>query len=218
MTTTPATEINTSAMPDWMRTKYEDLRAKLARASDDYDFWRDVLDSNQYKNLSAEWEKQIQSCRTALETAKSEDVKRLQAEIRAMKELIKQLEGLGSVDGMDAARKAMDEFEAANALFLHGDPYSGCEKFAFVNGSILQVSQLPNEKFAVGTFDAFANFEKHRGAGLKATYNNYVDAVGALRIYARKGQLTPIQEEPLPAGTDVQDVFNGQDEAEAEES
>ena len=61
----------------------------------------------------------IQRCRVELETAKSEEIKKAQADIASRKELLLMLEAGKSFHRVTEARRRLEEFEKQNGLFIN---------------------------------------------------------------------------------------------------
>ena len=103
------------------RAKHEVLKQKLNDATARQAWWEKWLDEEPVKEMLFEFEKTIENCRAGLETAKGDDVKRLQADVHARRGLKDIIESKASKLAVDSARRELREFERDNGLFLHAN-------------------------------------------------------------------------------------------------
>jgi biotin-(acetyl-CoA carboxylase) ligase len=107
---------------DEVRDEHMKRKAALAQEIEAQEFWANTCDQKPFKDMVNQFKDTIQRCRVELETAKSEEIKKAQADIASRKELIIMLESGKSFNRVTEARRRLEEFEKSNGLFIiHGD-------------------------------------------------------------------------------------------------
>jgi len=98
--------------------RHSDLKEALAQAEEQQYWWSTLAQAEQFQELMSEAELRIHNAREGLETAKGDDIKTLQADIRSRREFIHSIEYRISMDPVNAAKSALRNFESENALFV----------------------------------------------------------------------------------------------------
>lgn len=101
-----------------IKERHAELKAELAKATERHAFWSDVIERDFFKDLINQIKDRIQQCRVQLEDAKSEEIKTLQAQISARKDLMMYLEAGRSTAPVVEARNRLERYEQENALFI----------------------------------------------------------------------------------------------------
>jgi len=104
------------------RARHLEIKTQLAEAMEAHEFWCDVNDAQPFQDLIRDFEDTIQRCRVDLENAKSEEIKTLQADIRARKDILLFFEKGRSPQRVMDLRKKLQEFEQGNGLLLQAAP------------------------------------------------------------------------------------------------
>lgn len=98
--------------------RHGELKADLALKIEAQSWWESALETPHVQQVFTAVRDTIQRNRVALETAKSDDIKTLQAQISARKELLELIEANKNTSRVVDARNRLAEFEQHNALFL----------------------------------------------------------------------------------------------------
>lgn len=110
---------------DDVAIRHTELLQKLSDATAKQNWWEAMLNEPPVREMLDDFEKTIEDCRHELEDAKGDEVKRLQADIRARRTLRRKIEARASMRDVDAARKELREFEELNALFIEIETATG---------------------------------------------------------------------------------------------
>lgn len=113
-----ATATRPQAVKDDISVRHQELKEKLAAAEKSYAWWQEVLDHPEMKGVEAEFNEVMQKKRVALEDAKSEEVKSLQADIRSLKMWLHQFRVKGSSSSVVNARQELLRYEKDNGLLI----------------------------------------------------------------------------------------------------
>jgi hypothetical protein len=105
---------------DEVQQKKEELEVELVSVSGEQEYWAEQLGTPFFEAVFATMEENNQKDRLGLETAKSEEVKRLQANIKARNELRAIFEDKKSFSRVEDARTRLDNFLKNNGMFLSG--------------------------------------------------------------------------------------------------
>ena len=105
---------------DEVQRNANQLEAALFAASGEQVYWSEQLATPFWASVRDELEKRNETAHIHLETAKGDDVKRLQAEIKARKELLAEIDLRASDMRVAEARDALDSYRKANGLFMEG--------------------------------------------------------------------------------------------------
>lgn len=105
---------------DDVQTQHDRLEAAVHAADGEQTYWAEQLATLFWQALRNELELRNERAHIDLETAKGDDVKRLQAEIKARKELLAEIDLRASDARVAEAREALDAFRQQNGLFTEG--------------------------------------------------------------------------------------------------
>lgn len=104
-----------------IREKHSQMLAEAEALEEEQIAWRSILmDGTVLPKLLAQYEADCEREKEELVDAKGDDVKRLQADIRARQRLCAMIREKADRERVNDAFKAADDYWAQNALFLEG--------------------------------------------------------------------------------------------------
>jgi hypothetical protein len=102
---------------EMLETQLADMNAQLTMAESERCFWSDVFVTDYWCDVKRKFEVLNEHDRDALEAAKGDEVKRLQAEIRARRELLAIMENKAGTDEVGRLSQDIENFKQANGFF-----------------------------------------------------------------------------------------------------